>query len=48
MRLREPNVGKHDPVERLDVKILEVVMQFEKPDGLVAGIRVTGYIEGAR
>ena len=46
-RMGRKNVRTDDPVERLDVKILEVVMQLDQPDGLVPGIRVTGYIEGA-
>ena len=46
-RMGRKNVRTDDPVERLDVKILEVVMQLDRPDGLVPGIRVTGYIEGA-
>jgi hypothetical protein len=39
------NVRTDDPVERLDVKILEVVLQIDEPAGLVPGIRVTGYVE---
>jgi hypothetical protein len=39
------NVRTDDPVERLDVKILEVVLQIDEPEGLVPGIRVTGYVE---
>ncbi len=46
-RMGRKNVRTDDPVERLDVKILEVVLQIEEPDGLVPGIRVTGYIEAA-
>jgi multidrug resistance efflux pump len=45
-RMGRKNVRTDDPVERLDVKILEVVMQLDTPDGLVPGIRVTGNIEG--
>jgi multidrug resistance efflux pump len=44
-RMGRKNVRTDDPVERLDVKILEVVMQIEEPEGLVPGIRVTAYIE---
>lgn len=47
-RMGRKNVRTDDPVERLDVKILEVVMQLDAPEGLVPGIRVTAYIEGAR
>jgi HlyD family secretion protein len=44
-RMGRKNVRTDDPVERLDVKILEVVLQIAEPLGLVPGIRVTGYIE---
>ncbi len=44
MRMGRKNVRTDDPVERLDVKILEVVLQIDAPDGLVPGIRVTGTI----
>jgi HlyD family secretion protein len=44
-RMGRKNVRTDDPVERLDVKILEVVIQIDQPEGLVPGIRVTGYIE---
>jgi hypothetical protein len=44
-RMGRKNVRTDDPVERLDVKILEVVLQIAEPQGLVPGIRVTGYIE---
>lgn len=47
-RMGRKNVRTDDPVERLDVKILEVVLELETPDGLIPGIRVTGYIEAAR
>jgi len=39
------NIRTDDPVERLDVKIFEVVLQVDEPDGLVPGIRVTAYVE---
>jgi multidrug resistance efflux pump len=44
-RMGRKNVRTDDPVERLDVKILEVLVQIDEPDGLVPGIRVTGYVE---
>jgi multidrug resistance efflux pump len=44
-RMGRKNVRTDDPVERLDVKILEVVVRVGEPEGLVPGIRVTGYIE---
>ena len=46
-RMGRKNVRTDDPVERLDVKILEVVLQIDRADGLVPGIRVTGYIEAS-
>jgi HlyD family secretion protein len=45
LRMGRKNFRTDDPVERLDVKILEVVLQVSEPGGLVPGIRVTGYIE---
>jgi multidrug resistance efflux pump len=44
-RMGRKNVRTDDPVERLDVKILEVVLRIDEPEGLVPGIRVTGYVE---
>jgi multidrug resistance efflux pump len=44
-RMGRKNVRTDDPVERLDVKILEVVLRVDEPNGLVPGIRVTGYVE---
>lgn len=44
-RMGRKNVRTDDPVERLDVKILEVVLQIDQPDGLVPGIRVTAYVD---
>jgi len=40
-------VRTDDPVERLDVKILEVLLQLEEPGGLVPGIRVTAFVESS-
>jgi multidrug resistance efflux pump len=45
LRMGRKNVRTDDPVERLDVKILEVVLQIDEHDGLVPGIRVTAYVE---
>jgi HlyD family secretion protein len=45
VRMGRKNVRTDDPVERLDVKILEVVLEVDEPEGLVPAIRVTGYIE---
>jgi HlyD family secretion protein len=47
-RMGRKNVRTDDPVERLDVKILEVVMEMDVPDDLIPGIRVTAYIEAGR
>jgi multidrug resistance efflux pump len=44
-RMGRKNVRTDDPVERLDVKILEVVLGIDEPQGLVPGIRVTAYVE---
>jgi HlyD family secretion protein len=45
LRMGRKNIRTDDPVERLDVKILEVVLQVDEPGGLVPGIRVTAYVE---
>ena len=37
--------ARHDPVERIDTKILEVVFELDDRDGLLPGLRVTSYIE---
>jgi multidrug resistance efflux pump len=47
IRMGRKNVRTDDPVERLDVKILEVVLEIDEPRGLVPGIRVTGFIESS-
>ena len=38
------NVRTDDPTERMDTKILETVVQLDDAQGLVPGLRVTGYI----
>jgi HlyD family secretion protein len=38
------NIRTDDPVERIDTKILEVVIELEKGVKLVPGLRVVGYI----
>jgi multidrug resistance efflux pump len=38
------NVRTDDPVERIDTKILEVVVALDDRDGLVPGLRVVGYV----
>lgn len=47
-RMGRKNVRTDDPVERIDTKILEVVFQLDDRQGLVPGLRVTGYIEPQR
>jgi len=44
-RMGRKNIRTDDPVERIDTKILEVVVQLNQRDGLVPGLRVVGYIE---
>jgi HlyD family secretion protein len=49
-RMGRKNVRTDDPVERIDTKILEVVVQLDdgaKPD-LVPGLRVVGYIDARK
>jgi HlyD family secretion protein len=44
-RMGRKNVRTDDPTERIDTKILEVVFELAKPDGLVPGLRVVGYVD---
>ncbi len=46
-RMGRKNVRTDDPVERLDVKILEVLLLLDDPGGLVPGIRVTAFVESS-
>jgi HlyD family secretion protein len=39
------NVRTDEPTERLDTKILEVVIDLDDPKGLVPGLRVTSYVD---
>jgi HlyD family secretion protein len=43
-RMGRKNIRTDDPVERIDTKILEVVISLDSHEGLVPGQRVTGYI----
>ena len=43
-RMGRKNVRTDDPTERLDTKILETVVELDDSQGLVPGLRVTGYI----
>jgi HlyD family secretion protein len=43
-RMGRKNVRTDDPVERIDTKILEVVLLLDDPTTLVPGLRVMGYL----
>jgi HlyD family secretion protein len=43
-RMGRKNLRTDDPVERIDTKILEVVIELKAKDQLVPGLRVTGWI----
>jgi multidrug resistance efflux pump len=43
-RMGRKNVRTDDPTERIDTKILEVVIELEELDGLVPGLRVVSYV----
>jgi HlyD family secretion protein len=44
-RMGRKNVRTDDPTERIDTKILEVVIELDDKAGLVPGLRVTSYVE---
>jgi ABC exporter DevB family membrane fusion protein len=44
-RMGRKNIRTDDPTERIDTKILEVVIDLDTAEGLVPGLRVTGYID---
>jgi ABC exporter DevB family membrane fusion protein len=44
-RMGRKNIRTDDPTERIDTKILEVVVALEPAEGLVPGLRVTSFIE---
>jgi len=46
-RMGRKNVRTDDPTERVDTKILEVVIALVEREGLVPGLRVRGYIQPA-
>ncbi len=46
-RMGRKNVRTDDPVERIDTKILEVLVELRERSGLVPGLRVVGYIESS-
>jgi HlyD family secretion protein len=43
-RMGRKNVRTDDPTERIDTKILEVVIDLDSPKDLVPGLRVTSYV----
>jgi HlyD family secretion protein len=43
-RFGRRNVRSDDPSERIDTKVLEVVLELSQRDGLVPGQRVVGYV----
>ncbi|HVY48185.1 MAG TPA: HlyD family efflux transporter periplasmic adaptor subunit [Minicystis sp.] len=47
-RMGRKNVRTDDPTERIDTKILEVVIDLDAPKGLVPGLRVTSYVEAKK
>lgn len=47
-RMGRKNVRTDDPTERIDTKILEVVIELDDKSGLVPGLRVVSYVEATR
>jgi HlyD family secretion protein len=47
-RMGRKNVRTDDPTERLDTKILEVVIDLDDAGKLVPGLRVVSYIEAGK
>ncbi len=47
-RMGRKNLRTDDPVERIDTKILEVVVELEGQTPLVPGLRVRGYVERSK
>lgn len=47
-RMGRKNVRTDDPTERIDTKILEVVLELDEREGLFPGLRVTGYVDAPR
>jgi HlyD family secretion protein len=44
-RMGRKNIRTDDPVERIDTKILEVVIELDRRDGLLPGLRVVSVID---
>ncbi len=47
-RFGRRNVRSDDPSERLDAKVLEVVLELREREGLVPGQRILGYLQTAQ
>jgi HlyD family secretion protein len=47
-RFGRRNVRSDDPSERLDAKVLEVVLELREREGLVPGQRILGYLQTTR
>lgn len=44
-RMGRKNIRTDDPVERIDTKILEVVIELDRRDGLLPGLRVVSVVD---
>src|SRR5262249_53938089 len=44
-RMGRKNVRTDDPTERIDTKVLEVLIELNDTNGLVPGLRVVSYLE---
>lgn len=47
-RMGRKNVRTDDPTERIDTKILEVLLELDEREGLVTGLRVVSYVEATK
>jgi len=47
-RMGRKNIRTDDPTERIDTKILEVLIDLDPAEGLVPGLRVTSYVTVSR
>jgi multidrug resistance efflux pump len=47
-RMGRKNVRSDDPTERIDTKILEIVIELSDKSGLVSGQRVMSYVEASK
>ena len=46
-RMGRKNVRTDDPTERIDTKILEVLLELDDREGLVPGLRVVSYVDAS-